>query len=419
MANINKWLIVYQTKSWTLPLPDIKTININASGTILWYQWYAWTMVLSIAGMSAGWWKDPVDWTYYTYMINASKTKMQILWYLENSNKLSLDYNPLISSENVNAEPASYIARTVYTRWDQLGILLSSDTLLPAQTNYDSTSFTWIDVTISSTWAYKAYITSTEIISGTWKVFTEIAWRLDDITYYPGWCNLPNIRLANSQVWAACNVWANTAYNGSNWGVWNATWALGSPTRWWDDNVNWKHFQWWRTKWFYTTDTSQEPNQLTSNPNANDTYNYIWNASLSRSDWIQNQTDDLWGWSLSDTGTLDAQKDKKLRQWPCPSGWHVPSAKDWIDACNSILNTTCTGMTADTTFRTTLMLPLAGYRDWSSGRYNNQGMHWFYWSSSPDVNSRAYRTYFTNSVLIPAGWWGYRAYAESVRCIKD
>jgi hypothetical protein len=86
----------------------------------------------------SNWGKDPLDnSTYYTYSINANNSKFQILGFLEDWSNVSLSMNPGFLSkpglEWANADPASYSWRYVITKWDQLGILLNSTTLVPIQ----------------------------------------------------------------------------------------------------------------------------------------------------------------------------------------------------------------------------------------------------------------------------------------------
>ena len=61
--------------------------------------------------------------------------------------------------------------------------------------------------------------------------------------------------------------------------------------------------------------------------------------------------------------------------------------------------------------------PASGYRD-SSGYLKHVGGYGSYWSVSPN-GSDAYRLFFESSDWIRPAYNGYRAYGNSVRCIKE
>ncbi len=160
MSNIAKWLSVFNATSGKVPMPDSK-IDVLASGSVIWYQWYAGALVLSMLKIS-NWWKDPLDTsTYYTYTTNQAQSKFQILWFLEDWSNSALSYIPQLkfvtpgSIEDpdsliakldsrfhgndsplvwvANADPSSYSWRYAYTKWDQLWILLDGNTKTPIQ----------------------------------------------------------------------------------------------------------------------------------------------------------------------------------------------------------------------------------------------------------------------------------------------
>lgn len=61
-------------------------------------------------------------------------------------------------------------------------------------------------------------------------------------------------------------------------------------------------------------------------------------------------------------------------------------------------------------------LPLAGFRDYSSGAYNTQGTYGDYWASSP-AGTRGYYVDISSTQVIP-GPTNSRADGLSVRCLK-
>ena len=47
IKSIEKWLQITNSITSTYPTPDLK-VDILASGSVIWYQWYAWNSVLNI-----------------------------------------------------------------------------------------------------------------------------------------------------------------------------------------------------------------------------------------------------------------------------------------------------------------------------------------------------------------------------------
>jgi hypothetical protein len=103
----------------------------------------------------------------------------------------------------------------------------------------------------------------------------------------------------------------------------------------------------------------------------------------------------------------------------CATGYHVPTQAEWWSAIG-ILNGTLTNTASwqnDTTLATTLKLPLAGYRFYSTAGYLGQGSAAYYWASSPS-GPNGYYVVFSATILSPANSNG-RAMGFSVRCLKD
>lgn len=96
---------------------------------------------------------------------------------------------------------------------------------------------------------------------------------------------------------------------------------------------------------------------------------------------------------------------------PCPSGYRLPSSSEWHAERQS-----WSSNNADGAFNSPLKLPLAGYRNRSSGSLFFDGFGGYYWSASPG-DTFAMILLFDSDV---AGVGSYdRAYGCSVRCIKD
>ena len=65
-------------------------VTISASGTDIGYQGFAKDLVGSIAKLSAGATKDPLDPSIYTtYSVSANKTKMQLMAFLEDGSSVT------------------------------------------------------------------------------------------------------------------------------------------------------------------------------------------------------------------------------------------------------------------------------------------------------------------------------------------
>jgi uncharacterized protein (TIGR02145 family) len=98
---------------------------------------------------------------------------------------------------------------------------------------------------------------------------------------------------------------------------------------------------------------------------------------------------------------------------PCPVGFALPTDAQWVAlvADSNITNS------ASAFGSTTLKLPAAGYRYYSSGVLNSPGGNGYYWSSSPD-STNAYYLRFNSTSVYPA-YDDSRAIGFSVRCVKD
>lgn len=163
LNSIDYALSVYLTQEWKLPIPD-DYVTITASWEEIWYQWYIWDKILNKIGVN-NWWEDPLDWTYYTYLINNNKNKYKLLWFFESlNNSISLLDN---MSEKAYAW-INYTNRIPNIRWNRFWLLVMSWTNNPIQT-----SWTGVDV-INTNSGYIAYFSNNETISWTWLVLWAI-----------------------------------------------------------------------------------------------------------------------------------------------------------------------------------------------------------------------------------------------------
>ena len=156
--------IDWNTK-WRAPMPDSK-VTIYASGTVIWYQWYAGEQVLSEIWVK-DWWKDPSDDTYYTYFVDKKQKYSQILTFLENE-KNETSFRWLINQ----AQAIDYSERIPKTYWSKLWVMVESGTNTPIQEIWTLLT-SWLDI-VTTTNSYIAYITSDKTISGTGKVLQKL-----------------------------------------------------------------------------------------------------------------------------------------------------------------------------------------------------------------------------------------------------
>ncbi|RMZ58702.1 hypothetical protein D1632_14015 [Chryseobacterium nematophagum] len=130
-------------------------------------------------------------------------------------------------------------------------------------------------------------------------------------------------------------------------------------------------------------------------------------------------------WNL---GTEDAPVKTAID--PCPSGFRLPTRKEWVALVNNTSSNTIgtfNGLYTDfdsarqficAANGNKLTLPVAGYRNYSSSApyaHNNQG---YYWSSTENAAGYAYDIFFSKSNIDPANV-ARRAQGSSVRCIAE
>jgi uncharacterized protein (TIGR02145 family) len=178
------------------------------------------------------------------------------------------------------------------------------------------------------------------------------------------------------------------------------------------------------------------------------TINADWsNAVADHADWSSNQNDNLrWG-----SGDVQANERSSTnyteRQWPCPDGFHVPSAGEWWRLVSIRRKATlgdfsyekddiyyhgneglpylydCQGdgslcEVMGIRFMNDFLLPLAGHRNYDSASLtDDQGDYGNYWSSSPTTIYAHSLRFLPFSVS--ANYSSSRAYGFSVRCFKN
>ena len=150
-------------------------------------------------------------------------------------------------------------------------------------------------------------------------------------------------------------------------------------------------------QWGRNTDGHQIRTRTTAGPVASGSEGA--NFITSSGDWLNPRDDTRWNGSTK--GAHD----------PCPSGFRVPTETE-LTAERGIWNTN----NALGAFNSALKLPVAGYREYSTGALTTVGSHGFFWSSTVSgTSARSLRFYSSNAFM----YANYRAYGFSVRCIKE
>lgn len=446
ITQIHKWIGTFQTTTWNVPNID----NQIGTGTLSWnpvtYVGYIWDTVSKLIKLS----KTPIDPatnTNYIYGVDITKTKYQVAtivedlqtnkwhhisqtyadwwlkarvlwnyqwmltysWKIYNIPSLIITFSWSTSQDLLASNTNYVIDKTdnlpyLTTQAKQLNTLTPTQ-ILQKQTNTWATLIvTWITLpTDASTWNSSSWTLQTAFwynIDVIWqmlfwdKYFTEIKGNTVTGWWVWGgwWANYPWCDTSDITIWsytiAACNVGTNTA--------WLTSASYGN------------YFQWWNN--WGTPSGTITPNTTVVNASANGPWNYYnsttfigWAGLLSPYDWTSPQNNNLW-WDTTNTSIA--------RQWPCATGYHVPSQNEW-----SALVTAGWWWTNGTAMQTALKLPFAGYHHRFDGIMFNQSSYGYYWSSSPN-GTYGYRLYFGSSDVTSSDV-SVRAFGFSVRCFKN
>ncbi len=163
-------LEIYKTRKWTLPMPDIKYVTVSWVS----YQWYVWDTVLRSLKWTSQF-KDPLDWTSYTYITNIDKSKYQLMTLLENNNSI-LSYNFL---NQANSAWTDNLNRFPYVLWDNIWALTDN------QKNPIQEVYSWtINLSSYSSWLI-IYESNTDTTSWTWWAILNALWT--GVTVW-SWC---------------------------------------------------------------------------------------------------------------------------------------------------------------------------------------------------------------------------------------
>ncbi len=219
-------------------------------------------------------------------------------------------------------------------------------------------------------------------------------------TAFPGACNTPDIIVCTGagtgQIWAMCNVGANTTANYNS--------ILTNRTT--LTNVDGKLFQFARNNGF---DTYSATPTLGTGANVS---TGVFTAPIATT-WYYNGTSN-YDWRVTQLSTITNTSANIWTTSPCDTNYHVPTQSEFQTAYNAFSNATY-GNVAN--LPTILKMPFPGDRNYSDGSLAGQGSFGFYWSSSP-LTSFGSNLFFNSTAVTPANY-GVRAYGFSVRCLKN
>lgn len=115
LKSVEKWLEFSLLKYGKTILPDEK-VDINYSGSVYSYQWFAWIWVLNDIWVWVNA-KSRANWEFFLYSTTKDLDKYQILWFLENDLSLSLWTKTYAENENLFFQ----------NMWDEVGIVFESE----------------------------------------------------------------------------------------------------------------------------------------------------------------------------------------------------------------------------------------------------------------------------------------------------
>lgn len=108
LKNISNGFELYKSSN-KLPIPD-DSIEIKSDGNIIGWQWYLWNNVLESIGYNKGW-VDPLDETFYSYLLTSNKKQYQFMAFLEKKAILEVDELESNVISKTHAEKIDYYDR--------------------------------------------------------------------------------------------------------------------------------------------------------------------------------------------------------------------------------------------------------------------------------------------------------------------
>lgn len=312
LSSIHQWLDTYSTQ-YTLPMPE-SYVEVRASWSVIWYQWYIWKNILWQIWYSK-WWKDPKDEQSFSYYLTEDKKYFQLLWFLEDQSNLQTYRNPLINQ----TKAVDYSKRYPTVIWKKLGILTESWTNSPIQEVSTIILAKYLDI-VTTTNSYNAIFSDQEIISWTWATINI----LEKISM--AWSIQNSCKDYLSKVKTL--VWKDGYYYIYSWNWLIQTYCDMTTDWWWwtmfSSNYGW-HAWWTPTSWnsfFWKLTKTTMGNMIINNLN----YNWImlyrfWNNNYIVFDKINSN---LFNAELKDkAGETSSNITAQTNLWKTRHKWYV------------------------------------------------------------------------------------------------
>lgn len=158
LATMVSWFDAFSTNR-QLPIPNYG-IEVRASWSVIWYEGELSKDILKLIEYNQVW-KDPKSKEYFVYFVNESKTKFQLLAYLEDKENLQTSF--IFNSANA----LDYMWRYPTVAWHKLWILTESWTNNPLHEVPVLVNSGYLDIEKTTDY-YKASFTDTDYIFWTW-----------------------------------------------------------------------------------------------------------------------------------------------------------------------------------------------------------------------------------------------------------
>ena len=224
LKSMSDALELYRTKK-DLPIPDDK-IDVQASGSIIAYQWYIWANVLeTIEYTEKG--LDPKDKTYFSYYLTKNKKYFQLMAFLEEENEDVLAWINIFN----NSQAINYEERIPKVQWKKLWILTDENNT-PIQEVGSITSDWYLDVS-NTVDEYNAIFSDVDTLTWTWTnlEILQVSSRIEKAknckeifdARLQSWNKIYDIYPDNKKVAAYCDMeihgwwWTLVARSAENW----------------------------------------------------------------------------------------------------------------------------------------------------------------------------------------------------------
>lgn len=382
-------------------LPYSPSGNLNNSQTTTQVlQSITWTWWLTLTWVDISWINvnDIKNWVWETNNLLATFwiTDKDILW-------KSIFWNEYSTNTNTNSVPA-YVSWIPYTKWQ-------------------SFTFDW------NIW-YVSKNTKVAYTRSSWNdEFPQDLTSSDLILVFENWDALT--KWTNAFILKTVNQWATQPYiygkaytSGRLWNEWDPT------NYWWTDSntlqasytadksILWDYYQWWRNNpvslTWTTTNLYNTTWYLTWWVNLSTDYWFIINSSNPNS-WMDTTQHNTSSWVIWTNAN---------NSWPCNSWFRLPTTSttiwnwEWRKVVEIVTWKTASWSNIEaTTLQKYLLMPMAGFRMYSSWYFNNQGFYGWYWSST--VNGFSIRNLLFGISTINPSVNGNRSNGFMIRCFKN